>query len=286
MKRGRNILLDDKKRKIKKTILIIMSIAILVGLSVYLITTWIKNKPETIDKDFVDTYFERLTLKNIGNFEDSTLNKDHYNGEKNACGYFYKNGKITVQTLSDEIKILFTIDKMLTCYYKNPNLKGCGIKLNSTKKQFSVPNYEVAKYMKLIFGEDVKYNDKSSKMEFGNIDNLTYKGDSYFFKQHNTAGDNANEVSKNYIQKIIKTDPNKNETTVTKAVAYFEETKNFLTNEEEIIIYRFDNKNELLESETKNVDDYLEKDTAPKYKLIFGKHSDGGYIFKSIEPLN
>ena len=109
-------------------------------------------------------------------------------------------------------------------------------------------------------------------------------------ERDDTVGTNFDGTINYYSQRVISNNSTENELTLIKSIAYFEGITDVEGNITGIEAYRFDNKNARLDGATINLEkfesEFLKKDTAPRYKLIFGKHSDGSYIFKSIEPIN
>lgn len=285
MDQGKNIFEIDKKRKIINKILLFCGL-IIIGVAIFFgITYLIKNQKKIVANSvLIDEYFIAFTAKNVETFEMPVSDKSIYSNNDNACGYFYKNTPITYSEIKDEVKILSTIDYMLTCYLSNPNENGCGVTYNNNTKKFSVSKNEVNKYMKLLYGPNISYEDQSVIIEYNQIKKLDFINDKYQFEYLIKS---ENNLIEKYIYSVIsKNTDNENEIIITKSAAYFEETNN--NGVIEINVYRFDDKKEKLSSlkNINEIDTYLQSAAAPLYKLTFDRHPDDGrYIFKNIEPV-
>lgn len=286
---GKNIFETEKKKKVLSKILIIFGLVVLSVALFFGVMYYLNNQTKVSSNlALIDEYFIGFTAKNAENFEDPTLNNSNYSNTNNAGGYFYENDILSVTKINDEIKILSTLDYMLVCYLTSPEKNGCGITYNSKTEKFSVSKKEVSKYMKLLYGPTVSYEDQSTALEYNQIKNLNFINDKYLFEKQ--LASTVNLIEKYYYNVISKNADNENEIIITKAVAYFEEVNNNGT--AQIDVYRFDNKTEKLGSfaasdAKKSINDFLISDLAPLYQITFDRHpEDGRYIFKSIGPIN
>jgi len=290
MAKGRNIIYDDQKRDIRNKLFMILLIVFVISLLGFIVYFFaFGNNNSNVDKNYIDSRFDLLTLKSIETFENPTYSLNRYLEDDTYFGYFYKQEKLTFESLNNEIKIISTIDKMLDCVKVNEGKDACGIEV--TFNGYSVHKDEVIKYAKLIYGNKVSIMHQSVKYPYGSIDDLKYFDNHYNFVQNKV--DLSNSTS-TYLSLVEKVDNLDNQIILTKKVIYIDEFRiNGLI--KGYFAYGSHEKKDSLFSNESNINNYNEMITdakkqmnsveVPKYKITFSKNNDGSFVFNQIEPI-
>lgn len=291
-RKSKNILYDDIKRDLRQKIIKYGSIIVILGIIISLAYYFIFGNKNKINYKVIDDKFERITLQNVSDFEKPTLNSLLYEKNNSSLGYFYHQDFLQVNGLPAEIKILSTINEMYKCFEKTMADNACGIKISNTpKSKYMVNRKVVLNYAKLLYGPDVQYFDTSSSVQYGNIINLNFIKDDYYFDVTNQAV-NFNGI-KEYRYKIQSFENKDKEVIIIKTVVYVEEAA--INNK--VLSYSFynlSNKEKTIHTEKDNpskdkldiyLNDVFTKRDLLTFKFTYTKQEDGSLTFKQVEKI-